>query len=150
MNLFPLVLFLTAALLAQPAAAEIYKYVDENGRITYTNVPKKGAKKLDLESGSPTKSRVGNVGPSSFPKVDNQTQRKRDDQRKQILHEELATEEKSLVDAKNALKVGEAIRLGDEVRNPAKYVERVKRLKDDVVLHERNIEALKKELGDLK
>ena len=150
MNLFPLVLFLTAALLAQPAAAEIYKYVDENGRITYTNVPKKGSKKLDLESPSPTKSRVGNVGPSSFPKVDNQTQRKRDDQRKQILHEELATEEKSLVDAKNALKVGEALRLGDEARNPAKYGERVKRLKDDVVLHERNIEALKKELGDLK
>lgn len=150
MNLFPLVLLLTAALLAQPATAEIYKYVDENGRITYTNVPKKGSKKLDLESGSPAKSRVGNVGPSSFPKVDNHTQRKRDDQRKQILYEELATEEKSLVEAKNALKVGEALRLGDEVRTPAKYVERVKRLKDDVVLHERNIEALKKELGDLK
>ena len=150
MNLFPLVLFLTAALLAQPATAEIYKYVDENGRITYTNVPKKGSKKLDLESPSPTKSRVGNVGPSSFPKVDNQTQRKRDDQRKQILHEELATEEKSLAEAKSALKVGEALRLGDEARNPAKYGERVKRLKDDVVLHERNIEALKKELGDLK
>ena len=150
MNLIRLVLLFTASLLAQPAAAEIYKYVDENGRITYTNVPKKGSKKLDLDSGSPAKSRVGNTGPSSFPKVDNQTQRKRDDQRKQILHEELATEEKSLADAKNALKVGEALRVGDEARNPSKYFERVKRLKDDVSLHERNVEALKKELGDLK
>ena len=150
MNIIRLISLFTITLLAQPAAAEIYKYVDENGRITYTNVPKKGAKKLDLDPGSAGKSRVGNLGPSSFPKVDNPTQKKRDEQRKQILHEELATEEKSLVDAKSALKVGEALRVGDEARNPSKYLERVKRLKDDVTLHERNIEALKKELGDLK
>ena len=135
MNLIRLVFLFTVTLLAQPAAAEIFKYVDENGRITYTNVPKKGAKKLDLDPGSTGKSRVGNAGPSSFPKVDNQTQRKRDDQRKQILHEELATEEKSLADAKIALKEGEAQRLGDEARNYPKYLERIKRLKDDVALH---------------
>ena len=150
MNIIRLVSLFAVTLLAQPAAAEIYKYVDENGRITYTNVPKKGAKKLDLDPGLAGKSRVGNVGPSSFPKVDNPTQKKRDDQRKQILQEELATEEKSLTDSNAALKEGEAQRLRDDARNFPKHIERIKRLKDDVTLHERNIEALKKELGDLK
>jgi len=148
-NLIRLVLFLTPALLTQPAAAEIYKYVDENGRITYTNVPKRGAKKLDLDPATAAKSR-GNTGPASFPKVDNQTQRKRDDQRKQILQEELATEEKALADSKVALKEGEAQRLGDEARNYQKYLDRIKKLKDNVALHEKNIEALKKELGEFR
>lgn len=149
MNLIRLVLFLTPALLTQPATAEIYKYVDENGRITYTNVPKRGAKKLDLDPLAAAKAR-NNTGPASFPKVDNQTQKKRDDQRKQILHEELATEEKSLADSKTALKEGEAQRAGDEARNYPKYLDRIKKLKDNVALHERNIEALKKELGEFK
>jgi len=148
-NLIRLVLFLTPALLTQPAAAEIYKYVDENGRITYTNVPKRGAKKLDLDPATAAKSR-GNTGPASFPKVDNQTQKKRDDQRKQILQEELATEEKALADSKVALKEGEAQRLGDEARNYQKYLDRIKKLKDNVALHEKNIEALKKELGEFR
>ncbi|MEK6664386.1 MAG: DUF4124 domain-containing protein [Pseudomonadota bacterium] len=149
MNLIRLSLLITTTFLAQTATAEIYKYVDENGRITYTNVPKRGAKKLDLDPATAAKSR-GNAGPASFPKVDNQTQKKRDDQRKQILQEELATEEKSLADSKIALKEGETQRLGDEARNYPKYLDRIKRLKDNVALHERNIEALKKELGEFK
>lgn len=149
MNLIRLALLILAALLALPAAAEIYKYVDENGRITYTNVPKKGAKKLDLDPISAAKTR-NNTGPATFPKIDNQTQKKRDDQRKQILQEELATEEKSLADAKTALRDGESQRLGDEVRNYPKYLDRIKKLKDNVALHEKNIEALKRELGELK
>lgn len=149
MNLIRVALLIIPAFLALPATAEIYKYVDENGRITYTNIPKKGAKKLDLDPISAAKTR-NNAGPSDFPRVDNQTQKKRDDQRKQILLEELATEEKSLSDSKTALKEGEAQRLGDEARNYQKYLDRIKKLKDTVALHEKNIEALKKELGEFK
>lgn len=134
---------------AAPAAAEIYKYVDENGRITYTNIPKKGSKKLDLDPISAAKTR-NSSGPADFPKVDNYTQKKRDYLRKQILQDELANEEKAFAEAQKALKEGEATRIGDEVRNNQKYLDRVKRLKDNVSLHERNIAALKKELGDLK
>jgi len=140
---------LIAFCIAPHAHAEIYKYVDEHGRITYTNVPKKGAKKLDVEAGGGAKAR-GNVGPSTFPKVDNQTQKKRDESRKQILQDELATEEKALADSKIALKEGEAQRSAEEARNFPKYLERIKKLKDNVALHEKNIEALKKELGDLR
>jgi len=139
--LIPLTLFYCI-----PASAEIYKYVDENGRITYTNIPKKGAKKLDLDPISAAKTRKS-TGPTDFPKVDNQTQKKRDDLRQQILRDELASEEKAFADAKTALKEGEAPRVGEEARNYPKYLARLKRLQEAVTLHEKNIAALKKELG---
>lgn len=149
MTLIRVYTLLIAFCIAPAASAEIYKYVDENGRVTYTNVPKKGAKKLDVEASGGAKAR-GNVGPASFPKVDNHTQKKRDESRKQILLDELATEEKALADSKIALREGEAQRTGEEARNLPKYLERIKKLKDNVALHEKNIEALRKELGDLR
>ncbi len=129
-----------------PASAEIYKYVDENGRITYTNIPKKGAKKLDIDPASAAKTRKS-TGPADFPKVNNQTQKKRDGLRQQILRDELASEEKSYADAQAALKEGEATRVGEEARNYPKYLTRLKRLQEAVTLHEKNVAALKKELG---
>lgn len=149
MNVLRIALLLTAVFVLLPASAEIYKYVDESGRVTYTNIPKKGAKKLDLDPISAAKTR-NSTGPANFPRVDNHTQKKRDDLRKQILQDELTTEEKALADAQKALKDGEATRLGDEARNYQKYLERVKKLKENVSLHTQNIAALKKELGDLK
>jgi hypothetical protein len=138
------------AVLAHPAAADIYKFVDENGRVTYTNIPKKGATKLDVGGADAAPRNRANPGPSSFPKVDSQTQKKRDDMRKQILEGELATEQKALADAQKALKDGEATRLGDEAKNYQKYLDRVQKLKDNVTQHEQNVEALKKELADLR
>ncbi len=149
MNKLRIALLFAAALMLTPASAEIYKYVDESGRVTYTNIPKKGAKKLDLDPISAAKTRH-NTGPENFPKVDNQTQKKRDDLRKQILRDELTTEEKSLADAQKALQEGAATRLGDEARNYQKYLDRVAKLKENVSLHEKNIVALKRELGEFK
>lgn len=132
-----------------PIAAEIYKYVDESGRITYTNIPKRGAKKLDLDPISAAKTRKS-TGPTDFPRVDNQTQKKRDDLRRKILQDELANEEKAYAEAQTALKDGATTRIGDEAHNNPKYLARLKKLQDNVSLHEKNIVALKKELGDLK
>lgn len=147
MKFQPLAL-LPMLLLALSAQAEIYKFVDENGRVTYTNIQKKGATKLDVGGGSaPNRA---NAGPSTFPKVDSQTQKKRDDMRKQILDDELATEQKALADAQKALKDGEGTRLADEANNHQKYLDRVKKLRDNVARHEGNIAALKKELADFK
>lgn len=135
------------------AYAEIYKYVDESGRVTYSNVPKKGAKKLDLEpaysnagSNAGTKPKRSVATPESFPRVDGETQKKRDNVRQKLLAEELAAEQKQLEEAKLALKEGEATRLGGE-RNYQKYLDRIQTLKDNVTLHEKNVEALKKELA---
>jgi len=145
----PPIVWLSAmlALAAFPAAAEIYKFVDENGRVTYTNIPKKGATRLDIGGDAGPRNRA-NPGPSNFPRVDSQTQKKRDDMRRQILEDELASEQKALAEAQKALKDGEGARLPDEANNYQKYLDRVKKLRDSVALHEKNIAALKKELGD--
>ena len=131
------------------AHAEIYKYVDENGRVTYSNLPMKGAKKVDLPEIStiaPPKSQTNTVAPSTFPKVDTKTQRERDDVRRKILEDELRTEEQSLIEAQQALQEGQSVRMGNE-KNYQKYLDRVQSLKDNVSLHEKNIAALRKELS---
>lgn len=141
-------LFLALALAAAPVAnAEIYKFVDENGRVTYTNIPRKGAIKLDIGGAEPPARNRANPGPASFPRVDAGTQKKRDDLRRQILEEELASEQRALADAQKALREGEAVRLPDETNNHQKYLDRIKRLRETVALHERNIAALRRELG---
>lgn len=148
MNKLKLAILLSTAL-SFSAQAEIYKYVDENGRVTYSNIPKKGARKLELEPlpTLPAGKQPQAATPSSFPKVEASTQKKRDDSRRKILEDELATEERALADARKALAEGEATRRGDE-RNYQKYLDRIEKLKDEVALHEKNVEALRKELSN--
>ena len=143
----PLIPLLLLVAVGQPAQGEIYKFVDENGRVTYTNIPRKGAIKLDIGGVDAAPRSRGNAGPGNFPKVDKQTQKKRDDLRRQILEDELANEQRALAEARKALQEGEATRLPEEVANPQKYQERIRRLKETVALHERNIAALRKELA---
>lgn len=134
------------------AHAEIYKTIDAEGHVTYSNVPSKGAIRLDLEP-LPTfpsvKPKPRTETPDSFPRVDGGTQKKRDEARHKLLEQELEDEQKLLAEAREALKEGEAVRLGGE-RNYQKYLDRVQKLKDDVTLHEKNIEALNKELATIK
>ena len=138
----------TAFLASLAAHAEIYKQVDDKGHVTYSNVPTKGATKLDLEPLSviPAPKPKAAATPAGFPKVDSETQKKRDDTRQKLLEDELAGEQKLLAEAQKALKEGEAVRLGSE-HNYQKYLDRIQKLKDNVTLHEKNIEALNKELA---
>ena len=92
---------------------------------------------------------AGTPSPAGFPKVDGDTQKARDNDRRKILEQELATEQKNLDQAKKELAEQEAVRTGDE-RNYQRVIERLQPFKDKVALHERNIEALKKEIGNLK
>ena len=139
--------------------AEIYKKVDENGHVTYSNVPIKGGVKLNVEPPvstapeTPTaRPRAKTPTPANFPRVDRETQTKRDDKRKQILLEELEAEKKALEEARVAYTEGEAVpevfrtKDGKVRRNVAKYDEKMQRLKATVDAHERNIELLQKEL----
>lgn len=141
------------------AQAEIYKHVDAEGHVTYTSTPMKGAKRLDLEPlptvQQPARAR-NEASPSSFPRVDNNTQRSRDDARRRILSDELTTEEKLLAEARKNLKEGEDNpevfkgQDGKSYRNVAKYDEKIKTLQEQVTLHEKNIESLKSELSKFK
>lgn len=92
---------------------------------------------------------ASNPSPASFPKVAEETQKARDNDRKRILEQELAAEQKNLEQARKELAEQEAVRTGDE-KNYQKVIERVQPYKDRVAQHERNISAINKELGNLK
>lgn len=134
------------------AQAEIYKSVDSEGHVTYSSSPTRGSKKLDLEpplpsSPPPARARNNTVSPSDFPRVDSETQKNRDNARRRILADELATEEKLLAEARQNLKNGEDEKAADDT---AKYHEKMKFLREQVSLHEKNIGALKTELSNHK
>lgn len=144
--------------LALPAQAEIYKRVDADGHVTYSNVPMKGGNKLNLDTEGTTVSgsKKTSATPSNFPKVGSNEQKARDDQRKTILQDELANERKALEDAKNrqaeAASNPEVFKTkdGKTFRNVAKFDEKMAPLNDEVAQHEKNIELLEKELGAIK
>ena len=139
--------------LAPAAQAEIYKFVDENGMVTYTNMPRPGAKPQtvlpDLNATtsakpateiSPAKKPGAKVPtPSYFPRVDVTTQRKRDDMRRQLLEEEMRSEERNLAAARSALAAGS--------RQPGADLAK---LADAVRMHEKNIQMLNKELSHIR
>ncbi|MEO8564977.1 MAG: hypothetical protein ABI541_01230 [Betaproteobacteria bacterium] len=88
--------------------------------------------------------------PTGFPKVDAGTQKGRDILRNKVLTDELATEEKLLAEARAAYGDGTPPPLPDEKANAQKYADRLARLRQTVALHEKNIEALKRELAASK
>ncbi|OGS88270.1 MAG: hypothetical protein A2061_01550 [Gallionellales bacterium GWA2_59_43] len=158
--------YLLAVLCAWPllVQAEIYKSVDADGHVTYSSSPLKGGKRIILESTSsssssssaPSSRQRAEGSPRDFPRVDGATQRGRDDTRRRILEEELAAEERLLVEAKQNLKTGEANpevfkgKDGKTYRHVAKFDEKIKTLGDQVELHQNNVAALKTELSKLK
>ena len=146
------------AALAVPAAAEICKYRDADGNIHYTNVaPEKGWKKLGCTASddatirpAPTPGVARAATPSSFPKIDSATQKGRDDVRRKVLGEELAAEEKLLAEARLAYADGAPTPLPEERGDIDKYRARITKLRQAVGLHEKNVEALKKEIAAVK
>jgi len=147
-------------MLSPMANAEVYKVIDADGRVTYTNMPTKGAKKLDIDpapsGGAPTAKPNQRIStPDTFPRVDKQTQNQRDNTRRQILEAELEAEKKALEEAKKAYVEGESTpevykaANGKTFRNVAKFEEKMKVLQANVDGHERNIQLLQKELDAL-
>lgn len=141
---------LSIGLMATAVRADIFKCVNSEGHITYSNVATKNCKTLTLDPIPPaSKGNAKAPSPATFPKVDDATQKARDTDRRRILESELATEQKSLEDAKKQLAEQEEIRTGDE-RNYQKVLDRLQPYKDRVALHERNVTAIKKEISNLR
>ena len=158
MNLLHLLLLSSALALSSVAQAEIFKRVDSEGHVTYSSAPIKGGKKLHLE---PLPTMVPTAAPppsgrNSEFRVDGATQNRRDDTRRKILEDELATEQKALDDSREKLKDAQDSPEvskgpnGQTFRNVAKYEEKVNAAQDDVKAHETNVQALKTELTNLK
>jgi hypothetical protein len=144
----------TVLAFATSADAEICKYIDADGNMHYTNVaPEKGWKKLSCGVGEETRSDRSTKAaptPAGFPKVDADTQRGRDGLRRKVLTDELDTEEKLLTEARDAYGDGAPPPLPEEQKDAQKYANRLSKLRQAVSLHEKNIEALRKELAALK
>lgn len=153
MRRFPFILILLS--FCSAVQAEIYECVDPNGNKRFTNIKSeaKGCKLLEIGPintvPAPKKPGTANPGPANFPKVDPQTQKQRDTDRRRILEQELANEQKLLDQAQKELAQQESIRLGSE-RNYQRVLDRLEPYKNKVKLHEENIASLKREMANLK
>lgn len=144
--------------LAAPAWADTFKCMDANGHATYTNMKEETRGKnctlvmreISVVPAVPAaRAATPASSPPGFPKVDAATQRTRDDARRKILDDELSGEEKALAKAKEELTQQESVRSGDE-RNYQKVLDRLQPYKDEVERHQKNVEALKKEINNGK
>ena len=158
-----LAVFLALALLSPVAWAETCKYLDKEGRVIYSNTPNsppKGAIKVKCfedpsSKPAPAAARNSDSKPANSdtkakpPRVSENTQKTRDDERRRILDQEVADETKQLAQARERLAAEEAVRSGNE-RNYDRFLERVQPYRDAVATHERNIEAINREIANLK
>ena len=147
-------LFLLALIASQAAAESIYKCTDAKGGTIITN------NRLDrnckavvsgpdntfssANNAAPARPRpapsgaAANPTPASFPRVGEETQKARDGDRRMILQQEMGNEQRALDQARKELSEQEAARATPDRLTP---------LRERVGQHERNIQALQKELG---
>jgi hypothetical protein len=124
-----------------------YKCSTSSGAEAFFNVP--GGAESRGSEGVVSKATTTPT-PPGFQRVDPATQRGRDDVRRRVLAEELQTEEQLLAEARITYANGAPVPLPEEQSSADKYRERIARLRQSVQLHERNIDALKKELSNTK
>ena len=171
LNCLPVWVALACAVPVAHAQSEVYKCLDSAGRPRYTNVKKdalaRNCRRVTREisvvptsaipsvpAPSRTASRSGSPAPnavstsaSSFPRVDPATQKARDQERKQILLDEMRKEEAALADAK-AKYVAEQSRTPDGTGGAS--VDRLLAQREAVERHERNIASIQREIASLK
>jgi len=127
-------------------AGETYRCITHSGIMSYFNVP--GAPYASPpDNGARRNSTTAPPSPAGFPKVDAATQKGRDDMRRKVLSDELATEEKLLTESRAAYAEGAPSALPEERADVEKYRTRIAKLREAVNVHEKNVEALKKELS---
>jgi len=90
----------------------------------------------------------GAKSPAGFPKESASDRQASKVKQKETIERELNQEQGMLADARKKLSEQEAIRSGDE-KNYARVLERLKPYQDTVEVHEKNVEALKRELINL-
>ena len=142
-----------------PASAEIWECIDDSGNKRFTNIKaeSKGCKLLSVSApntvpatkSAPKGDARPSPAPKDFPRVDSDTQRQRDNDRRRILEQEFANEQRLLEQARKELSEQESVRLGSE-RNYQRVLERLEPYKKKVKLHEDNIANLKRELANTK
>ena len=151
--LFVLMLGLATVAPALAQVETIWNCKDSNGRIHVTNLKEDTVGK-DCRIVQQTRVTVvpaakpSAKSPAGFPKETSSDRASSKAKQRDTIERELTQEESMLADAKKKLAEQEAVRSGDE-KNYAKVLERLRPYKDTVEVHEKNVEALKRELGNL-
>ena len=125
------------------AGSTIYKHVDKDGNITFTNRPIKGGRKIQSAPQSSKPRISSSQTPTHFPKESVNTQNDRDIKRRAIIEHELATEMKLFSDTRKNLNA-----LQSDHEN-FQQNDRFRQLQSKLLRHENNITALKMELTKL-
>jgi hypothetical protein len=140
---------------AQPPAGAVetlWNCKDKDGRTILTNQQQdtvgKECRVVQQQRVTVVPARPAGKSSQNFPKESTSDRLNAKDRQRQTLERELQQEEALLVDAKRKLAEQEQIRTGDE-RNYARVEERLQPYKDAVEVHNKNIEALKRELANV-
>ncbi len=130
-----------------------YRCTTSSGAAAYFNVPEANDER-PAPRPSNTRNQVpapapvtSQPSPQGLPRVDTATQKGRDELRRKVLQDELATEEKLLLESRGAFANGAPPASADEQKDPQRYADRIAKLRQAVQLHERNVDALRRELG---
>jgi len=143
---------------ATPALAQIWSCRDKEGKTHVTNI-REDTRDMDCRvveervtvvpagpSSSSSVPRARAQSPSGFPRETPAKRASAKEKQRQILEQELEQEWALLERSKKALAEQEAVRYGDE-RNYARVLARLKPYQDTVELHQKNVEALERELA---
>jgi len=148
-------IFVTLSAISAVAAAQttdIYKCVDRTGRPLYTSdkrdtTGKKCALVSSEKNNKPAAPKAQDLG--RFPRETPAQAATAKGRQREILENELQSEQAALAKAKMELSQQEAVRTGNE-QNYARVEERLRPFKDNIETHEKNIDALRRELSNLR
>jgi hypothetical protein len=160
-----LLLGVALALAAAPLRAQgnvntetLWNCKDKDGRITLTNQQNDTAGKdcrivhqqriSTIPAPASVTKPASKPSPAGFPRESAADRASSKSKQRETIERELTQEESMLADARKKLSEQEAIRTGDE-KNYAKVLDRLKPYKDTVEVHQKNVEALKRELSNL-
>lgn len=147
---------------ASALAQEAYRCVRSDGTVVYTNqrddslcrqvsaperfIPPAAPRGVTYTGGTKSSSRHANATPSpAGSRIEPHVQMSRDEKRRSILEEELSIEQKNLSSAKH--QYNQRILELKKANQPESLAQP---LQDQVMSHQRNIEALRRELARIK
>ena len=151
--LFALTLGLATAAPARAQVENIWSCKDPSGRTHVTNLKEdtvgKDCRIVQQQRVTVVPAvKPGAKSPAGFPRETASDRASSKAKQRDTIERELSQEQSMLSDARKKLTEQESVRSGDE-KNYAKVLERLKPYKDTVEVHEKNVEALKRELTNL-